>query len=68
MLVYEITGYQGCDRAAWSTQQEPMWLSKDEQIIGQPWDFQEKFDTTIFFSTRGTSSDDAPAVAAVCDV
>eukprot|EP00752_Nemacystus_decipiens_P004621 g4218.t1 len=50
MLVFEITSYQGCHHEASDESigqgfpsSSP---SNDEQIIGQPWDFQEKFDTT----------------------
>lgn len=73
MLVYEITGYQGCHREAFdgpNQQEEPNWLSKSqhEQIIGQPWDFQERFDTTIFFPNQGASSEDTAAAVGVCDM
>ena len=56
MLVYEITSYQGCQHEASdeSIQQRslPVFSSRDEQIIGKPWDFQEKYDTTKFSMSR----------------
>ena len=55
MLVYEITSYQGCHHEASdeSFQQgnQSISSSQDEQIIGQPWDFQQKYGTTKFFMT-----------------
>lgn len=55
MLVYEITSYQGChhEPSEESIQQGslPSASSEDEQIIGQPWDFQRKYDTTKFFTS-----------------
>lgn len=73
MLVYEITSYRSCHHEVLDepTQQEPSWLSRaeDEQIVGQPWDYQEKFDTTLFFLAQdapSSLSDDAPA--GMCDV
>lgn len=72
-LVHEITAHQGChlEELSEPTKHDPLWLSKqeDEQIIGQPWDYQNKFDTNIFVSAQGASlplSDD-PA-AGVCDL
>ncbi|CAM9666863.1 unnamed protein product [Ectocarpus sp. 12 AP-2014] len=61
MSVYEITAYQGCQRKDFEmpVEQVPAWVpgSEDKQVIGQPWDFQEKFDTVNFFSSdRGDSS------------
>lgn len=61
MSVYEITAYQGCHSEDFETpvEQVPARVpgSEDKQVIGQPWDFQEKFDTVNFFlSNRGDSS------------
>lgn len=56
MMVYEITAYTRCQREVFgeSLQLGSLPRSKDEQIIGQDWDFQEKVDTTQFFrSTHG---------------
>lgn len=73
MLVYEITSYQGChpEPSDGPIQQGQMTLStsEDEQIIGQPWDFQEKYDTTKFFtSSQGRHSVSNGVPAGSCDV
>lgn len=74
MLVYEITSYQGCHHEPFNEpiQQGPMSvsISEDEQIIGQPWDFQRKYDTTKFFtSSQGRDSSLSDSVIPVsCDV
>ena len=54
MLAYEITAYQGCypepsDGLMDQAHMAPS-TSEDEQVIGQPWDYQEKYDTTRFFT------------------
>eukprot|EP00752_Nemacystus_decipiens_P004620 g4217.t1 len=55
MLVYEITSYQGCQPEPSDGRIEvghtALSTSEHEQIIGQPWDFQEKYDTTKFFTS-----------------
>lgn len=71
MLVYEITATQNCDYEAIekSTMHE-LAEPEDQQIIGQPWDYQERFDTTAFVSTEPDSSilRDGSHYAGVCDV
>lgn len=55
ILVYEITSYRGChlefDNEPIQQQLMLLSTSRDEQIIGKPWDFQEKHDTTKFFKS-----------------
>ena len=54
MLVYEITSYQSCHPESSDGLIQghlPLSTSEDEQIIGQPWDFQKKYDTTKFFTS-----------------
>lgn len=70
MLVYEITSYKSCSLEALggTTQQDPLWLSKveDEQVVGHPWDYQEKFDTTLFMAQEGSSSLSGDAPGGMC--
>lgn len=74
MMVYKITSYQGCHlEASDGLFGEGSLLfppSEDEQIIGQPWDFQRKHDTTKFL--KSTQSDEAwvseGVLAGSCDV
>eukprot|EP00903_Cladosiphon_okamuranus_P006776 g6606.t1 len=73
MLVYEITSYQGCDHENPDDSLRDGLLSfsssQDEQIIGQPWDFQEKYDTAKFFKSDGRRSLFSNGVpAGSCDV
>lgn len=66
-LVYEITayqGYQGCQR---EVSLSPA-VSADEQIFGQPWDVQEKFDTANFFIPIPPTSSISNSPAGVCNV
>lgn len=74
MMVYEITSYKGChfEASDESIGQEPLSFSpsEDEQIIGQPWDFQEKYDTTKFLTStqRGEAWFPNSVPAGSCDV
>lgn len=72
MLVYEITSYQSCYHEALNetTQQDPLWRSRaeDEQVVGDPWDYQEKFDTTLFMAKDGSSLLSGNAPGGICDV
>lgn len=54
MVVFEITAYQGCPSAP-EALDDPA-SSQDGQKIGEPWDYQEKFDTTSFFKFTDDSS------------
>lgn len=57
MSVYEITSYKGCDNGDFDKQSQHA-SPEDQQIMGQLWDYQEKFDTTNFFmlTQSGVSS------------
>lgn len=73
MLVYEITSYQPCNHrgAHQPTGEGPIRrMSEDEQIIGLPWDYQEKFDTTKFaMATKDTPPPvQGDTLQGVCDV
>ncbi|CAB1119605.1 unnamed protein product [Ectocarpus sp. CCAP 1310/34] len=56
MSVFEITAYMGCQYEALDQPigrgSPPISGSEDTQIVGQPWDFQEKIDATNFLSTQ----------------
>lgn len=73
VLVYEITAHQAChlEELNVPTEHDPLWLSKqeDEQIIGQPWDYQLLFDTNMFVSAKGASFPlSGDPAAGVCDL
>lgn len=73
MLVYEITAYLGCHlEVADDALQQPEPLSfassEDEQIIGRPWDFQEKNIATKVMPTFGSSSSSNNIPTGACDV
>lgn len=71
MLVYEITSYQGCHPETSDESVGSLSLaSEDEQIIGQPWDFQEKHDTIEFLMSTQRSENWFPdsVHAGSCDV
>ena len=73
LLVYEITAYQGCKRDAYEGNipegSLSLSVSADEQIIGEPWDFQGKIDTFSFMLThQGCSSSLRQLPAGLCDV
>ncbi|CAB1112839.1 unnamed protein product [Ectocarpus sp. CCAP 1310/34] len=48
MSVYEITTYQGCDSEEFDVPSQHA-SSEDQQIMGQPWDYQETFNSSSFF-------------------
>lgn len=56
MSVFEITAYKGCQYEALDQPigrgSPPVSGSEDTQIVGQPWEFQEKIDGTNFLSTQ----------------
>lgn len=71
MTVYEITAYNRCNSEAFgeSLRLEPLPGSKDQQILGQPWDFQGKFETTrLLSSTQGRPSRSSDVRARSCNV
>lgn len=67
MLVYEITAYLRCHLEV-AEDARSFAYSEDEQIIGHPWDFQEKHVTTDFMPKYGPSSLSNSSLAGVCDV
>lgn len=69
MSVYEITSYKGCDSEEIDKLSQHA-SSDDQQIMGQLWDYQEKFDTTSFFmpTHSGASSLTNTRLPGSCDV
>lgn len=73
MTVYELTAYSRCKLEPFgeSLRLGTLPSSKDDQRVGQPWDYQEKFDTRQFFKPApvGSSSSSRDVISArSCDV
>ncbi|CAN0346077.1 unnamed protein product, partial [Ectocarpus fasciculatus] len=69
MSVYEITSYKGCDSGDFDKQSQYA-SPEDQQIMGQLWDYQQKFDTTNFFmpTQSGVSSLTNASFPGTCNV
>lgn len=72
MTVFDIPAYNRCQHEAFGESLHQLGAlpsPNDDQRFGQPWDFQEKFDTTKFFmSTHGGSPASSAVSLRSCDV
>eukprot|EP00752_Nemacystus_decipiens_P004599 g4198.t1 len=72
MTVYEITALSRCQHETFgeSLRSGSLPSPRDDQMLGQPWDFQDKFDTTKFFTpaTDGSGLSFSDSSGRSCDV
>lgn len=71
MVMFEMLTYQGCQNENLDQQdtQAPPISGADKQTIGRPWDYQDKFDPTLFFTSTATFSwPSSGIVAEICNV